>query len=201
MIARLRGTLLESAFTGCVVEAGGVGYEVLIPLSTFDRLPRSGSEVTLLIHTQVREDAITLYGFATAEERDLFRILINVSGIGGKLALNILSCMPVANFCGAVVRSDLKTLSRINGIGKRTAERLVVELRDKLSAFGPGEPLGVATGSPAAAQANDAALALEQLGFKREAVDQVLKKLLQELPEAECTTENLLRQAIIKLNF
>ena len=136
MIARLRGELIESTFTDCVIEAGGVGYEVLIPVSTFEKLPRPGAEATLLIHTQVREDAITLYGFATAAERDLFRRLIGVSGVGGKLALNILSGMPVETFRAAVAGGDVKLLSRISGIGKRTAERMVLELHDKLEASG-----------------------------------------------------------------
>lgn len=96
MIGRLHGILADSNYTSCVVDCGGVGYDVLIPLSTFEKLDHAGSEVTLLIHTSVREDAIVLYGFATAEERTLFRALLNVSGVGGKLALNILSAMPVA---------------------------------------------------------------------------------------------------------
>ena len=122
MIARLHGKLVESAYTMCVIDAGGVGYEAAIPLSTFEKLPHVGEEVTLFIHTQVREDAIALFGFATAEEKALFRQLINVSGIGGKLALNILSAMPTATFCQAVTSGDIKLLSRISGIGRRTAE-------------------------------------------------------------------------------
>ena len=138
MIARLTGELAESSCTACVIDAGGVGYDVSIPLSTFDKLPHPGERVRLYIHTQVREDAITLFGFATQEERELFRYLINVSGIGGKLALSVLSTMPVSAFCAAIATNDIKAISRINGIGKRTAERLVVELRDKLSAAGTG---------------------------------------------------------------
>jgi Holliday junction DNA helicase RuvA len=200
MIARLRGELLESAFTACVIDAGGVGYAVAIPISTFDKLPPPGSPVTLLVHTQVREDAISLFGFATAEERDLFRILINVSGIGSKLALNILSSMPVPEFCSAVVNGDIKMLSRISGIGKRTAERLIVELRERLSTFGGGTAAPRPAGAKATA-AGDAALALEQLGFKRDAVDKVLRQLLAELPESECDCETLLRRGLLLLNF
>ena len=146
MIARLRGILLESSYTACVIEAGGVGYEAAIPLSTFEKLPRTGEEASLFIHTQVREDAISLFGFATAEERALFRLLIGVSGIGGKLALNVLSAMPTAAFCQAVTSGDIKMLSRINGIGKRTAERLVVELKEKLSDF--SSPAGLPAAAP-----------------------------------------------------
>lgn len=200
MIARLRGTLLESAYTWCVIDAGGVGYEVEIPLSTFDKLPRTGETAELHIQTQVREDAITLFGFATPEEKKLFRALLQINGIGGKLALNILSGMSVANFCDAVANRDVKALSRISGIGKRTAERMVLELHDKL------EDLGfAASGSASPAgnleSINDAALALEQLGFKHDAVRKTLQSLVAELPEAEQTTENLLRAALAKLNF
>jgi len=202
MIARLSGTLLESSFTSCVIDCGGVGYEVQIPVSTFDKLPHPGEKAVLRIHTAVREDAITLYGFATDEERKLFRLLIEVSGIGGKLALNVLSSTSIGAFCAAVGASDVKALSRINGIGKRTAERIVVELRDKLNS-GLGGDMAIAAAVPEKASAlNDVALALEQLGFKRDAIDKVLKSLAAELPEGEeIDGEKLLRSAIRKLSF
>ena len=198
MIASLNGVLLESEFTRCVIECGGVGYDVAIALSTFDRLPRPGEPVRLLIHTQLREDAVTLYGFATAEERALFRELINVTGIGGKLALNILGAMPASSFCAAVAAGDIKALSRINGIGRRTAERMVVELRDKLSAL-PGAAAAAAAPATATAAA-DAAMALEQLGFKRDAINRVLNTLLEELSGEETSSEKLLRAALARLN-
>ena len=203
MIARLSGILAESSFTSCVVDCGGVGYEVQIPVSTFDKLPQPGNQVVLKIHTAVREDAITLYGFATEEERKLFRLLIEVSGIGGKLALNVLSSTAVTTFCAAVGASDVKALSRINGIGKRTAERIIVELRDKLnSGLGGDAAIAAVVASPANASAvNDVSLALEQLGFKRDAIDKVLKTLAAELPEGEIDGEKLLRNAIRKLSF
>lgn len=201
MIARLTGIVAESGFSGCVIDVNGVGYEVAIPVSTFEKLPQPGGEARLLIYTQVREDAIVLFGFYTVEEKNLFRQLLNVSGIGGKLALSVLSSMPVNNFCAAIQSSDAKILSRIPGIGKRTAERLIVELKGKVTADGaasvfvsPGETI------PASA-VGDAALALEQLGFKRDAIDKVLKSLAAELPAAEQTSEILLRQAIIRLKF
>lgn len=201
MIARLSGTLIESSFTSCVIDCGGVGYEVQIPVSTFDKLPQPGENAVLRIHTAVREDAITLFGFATEEERKLFRLLIDVSGIGGKLALNVLSATSVTSFCAAVGASDVKSLSRINGIGKRTAERIIVELRDKLNS-GLGGDLAVAAASPENASAiNDVALALEQLGFKRDAIDKALKSLAAEQPEGEIDGEKLLRSAIRKLSF
>ena len=202
MIAQLSGTLLESSFTSCVIDCGGVGYEVQIPVSTFDKLPHPGEKAVLKIHTAVREDAITLYGFATDEERKLFRLLIEVSGIGGKLALNVLSSTSIGAFCAAVGASDVKALSRINGIGKRTAERIVVELRDKLNS-GLGGDMAIAAAVPEKASAlNDVALALDQLGFKRDAIDKVLKSLAAELPEGEeIDGEKLLRSAIRKLSF
>ena len=201
MIARLRGTLAESSYTNCIVDVGGVGYELSIPLSTFDKLPRPGETVELQVLTQVREDAITLFGFASAEEKALFRELVQISGIGGKLALNILSGMSVANFCDAVAQRDVKALSRISGIGKRTAERMVVELYDKLA--GPGfTALGGADAPKGNLDSiNDAALALENLGYKRDAIRRTLQAITAELPEAEQTTEALIRAALAKLNF
>jgi Holliday junction DNA helicase RuvA len=169
---------------------------VLIPLSTFDRLPLENCETTLFIHTAVREDAITLFGFASRDEKKLFQQLISVSGVGGKLALNVLSAMSAANFCSAVASGDVKALSRINGVGKRTAERLIVELKGKLEGVDP------AAAPPAANSAGaDAAAALEQLGFRKDAVNKTVNALLAELPEAERTTENLIRAALLRLNF
>jgi len=201
MIARLRGILVEKEFTRCVVEAAGVGYEASIPLSTYDRLPAEGAEVTLHIYTQVREDAIQLYGFAEPAEKSLFVQLLNVSGIGGKLALNVLSTMPAANFAAAVAANDVKALSRINGIGKRTAERMIVELRDKLTlpAGTPGAPAAAA--AELSANLNDAALALEKLGFKHDAVNKVLVALSAEIPAEEQSVEKLLHAALARLNF
>ena len=206
MIARLTGIVAESGFSGCVLDVHGVGYEVAIPVSTFEKLPQPGGEARLFIHTQVREDAIQLFGFATVEEKNLFRQLLNVSGIGGelrpgKLALSVLSAMPVQNFCAAVQSSDVKSLSRIPGIGKRTAERLVVELKDKVTSTGAASVFASPGENAPATAVGDAALALEQLGFKRDAIDKVLKALASELPPAEQSTENLLRQAIIRLKF
>lgn len=195
MIGRLSGILLERDFSSCLIDVNGVGYEVAIPLSTFDKLPLENREVTLLVHTQVREDAITLFGFATPDERKLFRKLIDVSGVGGKLALNVLSSMPVSTFCAAVSSGDVKALSRISGVGKRTAERLVVELKGRLEGTDPAAAAPVANSAAA-----DACAALEQLGFKRDAVNKVVNALLGELTDDEKTTENLLRKAIGRLN-
>ena len=179
-------------------DINGVGYEVEIPLSTFDKLPLPGNRAKLFIHTQVREDAITLFGFSTTEERELFRTLINISGIGGKLALNILGAMPVQNFCAAVSNGDVKALSLINGIGKRTAERIIVELKGKLPETSTG---GASLPAMSSANTSDAALALEKLGFKRDAINKALGELVTELAPEEQTTENLTVKALAKLRF
>ena len=201
MISRLRGKLIEKEFTRCIIETGGgVGYEVAIPLSTFDRLPLENEEQILHIHTPVREDAICLYGFATTEEKELFVRLIEVSGIGGKLALNVLSSMPVANFIAAINCADVKSLSRINGVGKRTAERMIVELKGKLDGSG-GSSIQPVADNKFASQLNDAALALEKLGFKRDAINRTLNALSAELPPEEQTVEKLLHAALARLNF
>ena len=195
MIGLLEGLLIEKDFSSCLINVNGVGYEVQIPLSTFDKLPLENEKVTLFIHTAVREDAITLFGFSGKEEKKLFQQLIGVSGVGGKLALNVLSAMPAGAFCAAVASGDVKSLSRINGVGKRTAERLIVELKGKL------ENLDPAAAAPVGNDAADAALALEQLGFRKDAVNKVINALIAELPENEKNTENLIRAALLRLNF
>src|SRR5436853_4619934 len=132
MITFLHGKLIEALPTQVTVDVQGVGYEALIPLSSYDKLPPPGHEIKLLTHLAVREDAHILYGFMSAAERELFRLLINtVSGIGPKIALNVLSGINVTAFRGAVAKGDVKTLSQISGVGKKTAERIVVELRDE----------------------------------------------------------------------
>src|SRR3954451_12307493 len=131
MITFLNGTLATALPTQATVNVGGVGYEVFIPLSSYDKLPAPGQPVQILTHLHVREDAQILYGFMTAAERDLFRLLVNnVSGIGPKLALAVLSGMSVNNFKTAVVNSDVTSLSKISGLGKKTAERIVLEVKD-----------------------------------------------------------------------
>jgi len=169
MITFLHGKLAEALPTQVTVEVHGVGYEALIPLSSFDKLPAPGGEVKLLTHLVVREDAHVLYGFMTVAERELFRLLINtVSGIGPKIALNILSGMNAVAFRGAVANGDVKSLSQISGVGKKTAERIVVELRDKVGAAGAWEASSAQRALSAADQKiNDAVLALMALGFKQ----------------------------------
>ena len=169
MITFLRGTLVEALPTQVTIEVHGVGYEVLIPLSSFEALPGPGGQVRLLTHLAIREDAHVLYGFMTTAERDLFRLLIHtVSGIGPKIALNLLSGMSVAALRGAVAAGDVKALSQISGVGKKTAERIVVELRDKIGAAGAWEASSAQrTMSDAEKKLNDAILALMALAIFR----------------------------------
>ncbi len=199
MISFLRGTLVEALPTQVVMDVGGVGYEALIPLSSYDKLPAPGQEFKLLTHLVVREDAHTLYGFMTSAERQLFRLLINtVSGIGPKIALNILSGIAVTAFRGAVANSDVKALSQISGVGKKTAERIVVELKDKIGAAGAWEAASAQRALSAEDQKlNDAVLALIALGFKQmEAHDAVHQA--QAVLGAQATVEELVRACLKK---
>ena len=199
MITFLRGRLVESLPTHVVVDVHGVGYEALIPLSSFSRLPAPGQEVALLTQLVVREDSHTLYGFMTAEERDMFRLLVNtVSGIGPKIALNILSGISVVAFRGAVANSDVKALSQISGVGKKTAERIVVELKDRVGAAGAWEAASARHGlSPGEQRINDAVLALLALGFKQvDAHDSV--RQAQAMLGAQSTVEDLVRACLKK---
>ncbi len=187
MITFLQGKLEEVLPTQIVVNVAGVGYELLIPLSSFNKLPQPGQEMRVLTHLAIREDAHVLYGFMTAQERDLFRLLIHtVSGIGPKIALNILSGMNVVAFRGAVANGDVKALSQINGVGKKTAERIVVELRDKVGAAGAWEASSAQRAlSPADQKINDAVLALIALGFKQAEAHDAVRAAVEKLgPEA-----------------
>jgi Holliday junction DNA helicase RuvA len=169
VITFLHGKLIEVLPTQVTVDVQGVGYDLLIPLSSYDKLPQPGNEVKLLTHLAIREDAHVLYGFMTVRERELFRLLINnVSGIGPKIALNILSGMNATTFRGAVANADVKALSQINGVGKKTAERIVVELKDKVGPAGAWEASSAQRAlSPIDQKINDAVLALIALGFKQ----------------------------------
>lgn len=197
MITFLRGRLVEALPTQVTVDVHGIGYEVLIPLSSYDRLPAPGSDVTLLTHLAVREDAHTLYGFMTAQERELFRLLVNtVTGIGPKLALNILSGMNVTALRGAVANSDVKALSQISGVGRKTAERIVVELRDKIGPAGAWEAASARHGlAPADQKVNDAVLALLALGFKQADAHAAVRAALARLGE-QAGVEDLVRACL-----
>ena len=199
MITFHHGKLVEALPTHVIVDVNGVGYEALIPLSSFARLPEPGQPVTLLTQLVIREESHTLYGFMSSEERDLFRLLVNtVSGIGPKTALNILSGISVIAFRGAVAGGDVRALSQISGVGKKTAERIVVELKDKIGMAGAWEAASTRRGLSADEQRiNDAVLALISLGFKQvEAHDSVRQAQAALGPQA--TVENLVRACLRK---
>ena len=174
MIALLRGTLVEKHPNQVILDVGGVGYDVTVPISTFSRLPGAGAEARLQIHTHVREDALSLYGFLTADEKNLFEKLIGVSNIGPGLAIKVLSGMEARDLLNAIRRSELDRLVRIPGVGKKTAERIVLELRDKLPAAEgdgqtPAEP-------PLSALDEDVFSALMNLGCARPAAEAAVRK-------------------------
>lgn len=199
MITFLHGKLADALPTQITVDVNGVGYDLLIPLSSFDKLPTVGNEIRILTHLAVREDAHVLYGFMTAAERELFRLLINtVSGIGPKIALNVLSGMNVVAFRGAVANGDVKSLSQISGVGKKTAERIVVELKDKVGQAGALEAASASRALTADEQkTNDAVLALMALGFKQvEAHDSI--RAAQEKLGANASVEDLVRFGLKK---
>lgn len=205
MIEKLSGILDECDLTELVIDVHGVGYAVTVPLSTFDRLPAIGEKVTLFTHYQQREDSTQLFGFATRDERTLFRLLIGaVAGVGPKLALNVLSSMTIRGFCHAISEADARTLSKISGIGKRTAERMIVELKDKvgkISGASSAEELATtpegAMEKPAVA---DAVAALETLGIRKDTAGKVIRQLCAEAGEEEWSAEQLIRKALAKLN-
>jgi holliday junction DNA helicase RuvA len=171
MIAHLRGKLLAKHPNQAIVETGGVGYDVTISVPTFSDLPAIGGEVTLHIHTHVREDLIALYGFLRPAEKRLFEKLITVSGIGPKLAITILSGMAADEMISAIRGNDVNRLTRIPGIGKKTAERMVLELRDKLAPEGVAESAVMPAMSPVE---EDVLSALMNLGYQRAAAERAL---------------------------
>lgn len=200
MITFLEGQLEESLPTQIVVNVHGVGYEVLIPLSSYDKLPPPGKPVKILTHLQVREDAHILYGFLSAAERDLFRLLLNhVSGIGPKLALAVLSGMSIGGFKAAVVNSEVSAISKISGIGKKTAERIVLELKDKLGIAAAWEAASAEHApSEEDLRVTDAVLALISLGYKQVEAHKAVKKALAEAGTAGAalSVEELVRQGL-----
>jgi len=193
MIAHLRGTLIEKHPNQAIVEAGGVGYDVVISVPTFSSLPEAGSAVALHVHTHVREDALALFGFASREEKQLFEKLITVSGIGPKLGVTILSGM-AADSLGLAIRSgDLAALTRIPGIGKKTAERMVLELRDKIA-----PPATAVEASPPANTPveEDALSALLNLGYPRPAAERALAAV----KHGRDAFDTLFREALAQLS-
>ena len=187
MIGHLRGTILEKHPNQVIVESAGVGYDVQIPISTYTALADAGATAALRIHTHVREDALLLFGFATAGEKALFERLISVSGIGPKLAITVLSGLPTADLVSAIRSGDVARLVRIPGVGKKTAERMVLELKDKLASI----DIAGRTAAPASAGApldpldQDVLSALQNLGCSRPAAEEALRKVKERGAPAE----------------
>lgn len=185
MIAWLRGRLLDKRVDEIVLDVGGIGYLVHVPLSTYYTLPENGGEVALLIHTHVREDQISLYGFGTEAERTWFRHLIRISGIGPRLAVNILSGISSEDLKLAIASGDATRLQAIPGIGKKTAARMVVELKELYPSLGTGEtPSDSPLPEDAATLFSDAVSALTNLGFKPQEASKTVRKILSEGPES-----------------
>ena len=196
-IVRLRGTLIEKEPTGIMVECAGVGYGLAVPLSTFDRLPALGQEATLFVHHVVREDDALLFGFYSDRERNFFKTLLSISGIGPKLALSILSGLTLAELMTAITEGDVRRLSSISGVGKKTAERIIVELKDKVN---PLEAISMAPkGMPeteGVAVVRDAILSLVALGNKAEDARKIVQAAYDKNPTA--TVQDLIRLALRK---
>ena len=195
MIALLRGELAYKSVDHVIIDTGGVGYRLFIPLSTFYALPDAG-EVRLLVHTHVREDALLLFGFFTTAEKEMFATLIGISGIGPKLALNVLSHIPVGDLQTAVLAGDIKRLSALPGIGRKTAERLILELKDKIGQFANLPAGQTATPQPGRAPADpltDVLSALINLGYKEAQARKVLETMEV---TAEASMEAILKGAL-----
>jgi Holliday junction DNA helicase RuvA len=192
VIAHLRGRVLRKEPQEVVVDVAGVGYRVTIPVSTFYRLGDEGSEVSLLTHTHVREDVLALFGFLTAGEQDLFEKLISVAGVGPKLAINVLSGIEAPDLVAALKASDVARLVRIPGVGKKTAERLVLELKDKMPALLPAP--GAAAAAPPASPREDLVSALVHLGYSRPEAERGVERALKE--DGGGRFEDLLRRTL-----
>jgi Holliday junction DNA helicase RuvA len=194
MIGRLSGTLVEKQPNQVIVDVGGVGYQVLIPLSTFAALGALNEPVILLVHTHLREDQLQLYGFLTPRERQLFEMLITVTGVGPSLALKILSGKPAEELLPVIRRGEVERLVTVPGIGKKTAERIIMELRDRLAELVPEGPAPV----PPAGIGADVASALANLGYDRREIDDALARTLRAQPGAGF--ELLFRTALAELS-
>lgn len=179
MIARLSGTVLDLRTDRLVLDVGGVGYDLAIPLGTFSALPPAGEKAAVHVHTHVREDALSLFGFATREEKYVFERLISVSGIGPKVALTVLSGLPLPELIGAIVTQNARVLATIPGVGRKLAERLGLELKEKLAGFGAGA--GAPSSAGKASAVEDAIGALENLGYKLAQAEQAVEKAVRDV--------------------
>ncbi len=199
MIASLQGCITAKTTTTLIVEANGIGYEVFVPLSTYYQLPEEKSQCKLHIYTHVREDVLQLFGFSSLQEKSLFLLLTRVSGVGPKLALNILSGIDSANLVDAISEGHLKTLRAIPGVGPKMAGRLVLELKEKVGEIAQvGSSATTTSASGADAVRNDALSALINLGYMRNDVKRALDKILTE-QDRELATEELIKEGLKRL--
>ncbi len=198
MITFLEGTLVEKSPTRLVLNVGGVGYEVFVPLRSYDRLPAENQSCRILVVDYVREDQHTLFGFMTDPERRMFVLLMNVSGIGPRLAMSALSSLSASEIIGAVANGDVKRLGSISGVGKKMAERMIVELKDK---FSDGQILEASAGMPAKLagdqRVRDAVMALIALGYKQAESQKMVMTVMSRLPK-DAVVEELVRQALLR---
>jgi Holliday junction DNA helicase RuvA len=196
MIGRLRGTLISKQPPSLLIEVGGVGYDVDAPMSTVYDLPATGKEVILLTHYAVKEDGVALYGFLREAERAMFRNLLKVSGIGAKIALAVLSGVATDELSRLVHAGDVAALTKIPGIGKKTAERMVVELRDRVDAVGVRLPVGAVGDAVPVDPVGEATVALQQLGYKPVEASRLVQKAAAEGDSAEAIIRKALRAAL-----
>jgi Holliday junction DNA helicase RuvA len=196
VIAQIRGTLAHKLPGEIIVDVGGIGYQVFIPLNVFYRLPEAGDSISLYIHTHLREDALQLFGFAAAEEKHVFLLLTAVSGIGPKLAINILSGIPADELVRAVKDGDQLRLLSIPGVGRKLAERMIVELRDKFTTW-QARPSEVAARSDDSQLSTDAVSALVNLGYRKAEVEKNVRDMVQ---SGKRTLEEVLKEVLRKMS-
>ena len=195
MISHLRGKLVQKSPTEIVIDVNGVGYQVHIPLSTFEKIDKADGEVTILTYMHVREDAMILFGFATEAEREIFRMLISISGIGPKIAQGILSGISTNDLREAVLMNNIDALTSISGVGRKTAERIILELRSKLGKIEFTETTITPTSQQLKAR-SEAIIALMSLGFNRTSAEQTLRSVLSESTNKELSVEEMIKKAL-----
>ncbi|MBI4549976.1 MAG: Holliday junction branch migration protein RuvA [Candidatus Omnitrophica bacterium] len=195
MYSYLKGNLAVKHPTQIVVDIGGIGYEVLIPLSTYSHLPAEGQSVHLLTHVHIREDAHQIFGFLTQDEKSLFRLLLSISGIGPKMALAVLSGLAVADLKRAIIHEDLAALTAISGIGRKTAERIIIELREKVLVDEKSSRRPEETGTDDEL-VQDTVLVLVSLGYKKPSAQDAIKKVLGEAGGKRLSVEELVRASL-----
>jgi holliday junction DNA helicase RuvA len=197
MIAFVRGTLIHKSSNEAIVEANGIGYRILVPFTTFEKLPENGEEILLHTYLHVREDALQLYGFLEIRDKELFKLLITISGIGPRLALTVMSGLPYEDLSIALKKGDTTRLNKIPGVGRKTADRLVLELRDKLPAIESiGEPTARSDSERVQAEA---LLALTTLGYSRIAAGQAIEATVAELNGADIPVEELIKRSLRRM--